>query len=342
MKKIILGLFLISSGSSFGQMPDSVQKYIDTAITIMQTRSLFSNTVNWARTRDTAFFIARDAKTYKQAFPALAYVFKQLKDYHGMAANEDTSYRYPPPVNFDSVLSKGIKAEFLKGNKIISRYYDKTGIGYLRIPSMNVFSQEDIDKKANALRDSLCGLLAKNIKGLIIDLRMNAGGNSAPMISGISPVLKDSILGYGVDRDNNFLAPAIIRNGVLLDENGVSLANVKNQCPVNSPVKMAVLIGPSTISSGEILAVYLKQQKNTRFFGEPSGHFCNATEGFLFMNNQGYLLLSVNKIADAKKRVYHKMYISPDKFISSKQDNFTDLFSDPAFNSAYDWLNRNK
>ena len=79
-KKFIFGLVLFIAYKSFGQIPDSVNRYIDTAITIMQTQSLFSNNINWKRTRDTAFSIAQNAKTYKQAFPAIAYVFAQLKD----------------------------------------------------------------------------------------------------------------------------------------------------------------------------------------------------------------------------------------------------------------------
>jgi C-terminal processing protease CtpA/Prc len=104
-------------------------------------------------------------------------------------------------------------------------------------------------------------------------------------------------------------------------------------------LQVAVLIGPSTVSPGEILSVFLKQQKNVKVFGEPTPGFCNATKGFMFMNNKGYLLLSVNTIADADKHVYDKMFVEPDVYIKS-EDNYENLLSDPTVAAAIEWLNR--
>lgn len=318
------------------QIPDSVKAYIDSAIDIMQSKSLYGKNLPWSQIRDSAYLKAGGARSYSEAFPAIAYAFQQLKDYHGMVANKDTFYRYPPPVNFDQLLSKGIKKEFLKGNKIVIAFL-VNDVGYIRVPSINVFSQEDIDKRANMLRDSLCALLAKKPKKLIVDLRMNSGGNSAPMITGISPLLTNTILGYGVDREGKFLSPVKLKNGVVVDERGKELVNIHNHCAGQADIPIAVLTGPSTVSSGEILAVYLKQQKNVKLFGEPTPGFCNATEGFLFMNNQGYLLLSVNKIADGKKHIYQAMRVEPDVVVKS-DDNYEDLLSDPTVGAAMGWL----
>jgi C-terminal processing protease CtpA/Prc len=203
---------------------------------------------------------------------------------------------------------------------------------------MNVTRQDDIDKRANMLRDSLCMLMSRNPKGIIIDLRMNNGGNSAPMISGIGPLFQSSLLGYGVDRDGKFLEAVRLKDEVLTNEKGDKMASVKNTCSINKQIPIGVLIGPSTTSSAEILAVYLKQQANVKLFGESTPGFCNATEGFLFMNNQGYLLLSVNKIADARKYVYEEMLVRPDIYIKSA-DNYDNLIADPTVIAALGWLN---
>jgi carboxyl-terminal processing protease len=341
MKKILfvtIILTVIVASNGHAQMPDSVKNYIDTAITIMKTRSLFAKDLPWVQITDSAYYKAKDANSYKAAFPALAFAFEQLKDYHGMLQAEGGSYRYPPPINFDSALSKGIKKEFLKGNRIVTALLDG-GVGYIRVPSMNVFSQADIDKKANMLRDSLCVLLAKKPKRLIVDLRMNSGGNSAPMITGISPLLTNSILGYGVDRNGMILSPTRLKNGVVVDEKGNKMVNIHNHCKAPKNIPIAVLTGPSTVSSGEILTVFLRQQKNVKVFGEPTAGFCNATEGFLFANNEGYLLLSVNKIADAKKNVCHEMLVRPDVYVKS-DDNYENLLQDPTVVKALEWLQR--
>jgi hypothetical protein len=337
LKSLFIALLLFWSKNIVAQLPDSVRTYIDSALYFMQTKSLNGKELDWRSIRDSAYQKAQGAKRYKEAFPAIAYAFRKLKDYHGMVANEDTFYHYPPPLNFDEVLSPGIKKEFLKGSRIVTANLNGS-IAYLRIPTMNVTRQADIDKRANQLRDSLCMLMSRNPKGIIIDLRMNSGGNSAPMISGIGPLFRSSLLGYGVDRDGKFLEAVRLKDGVLTNEKGDKMANVKNTCSINKSIPITVLIGPSTVSSAEILAVYLKQQANVKLFGEPTPGFCNATEGFLFMNNQGYLLLSVNKIADARKYVYEEMLVRPDIYIKS-EDNYDNLITDPTVIAALKWLN---
>ena len=186
-KRLVILLVFFYSSNLIAQTPDSVKVYIDSALYFMQTKSLNGKHLDWNKIRDSVRIKASDAKNYKEAFPAIAYAFQQLKDYHGVLAGVDTFYRYPPPVNFDEVLSPGLKKEFLKGPKIVTAFLDGS-IAYLRIPGMNVTTQEDIDDRANKLRDSLCLLLNKNPKSIIIDLRMNSGGNSAPMVSGIGPL----------------------------------------------------------------------------------------------------------------------------------------------------------
>lgn len=320
------------------QIPDSVKLYIDSSLYFMRSKSLFANEVNWNQVKDSVYAQAKNAANYIEAFPAVLYAYKQLKDFHGMIVLDDTSYRYPPPINFDSVLSAGIKQEFLKGPKIVTHVFEN-GVVYLRVPSMNVFTQDDIDKRAAMLRDSLCMLLQKNPKHIIVDLRMNSGGNSAPMITGISPLFTNTVLGYGVDKDGKFLPPTQIKDGVLLDENGNKLVNINNDCTSQKNISIAVLTGYSTVSSGEILAAFLKQQNNVKLFGERTGGFCNATEGFVFMNEHAYLLLSVNKIADAKKHIYKDMFIQPDVYIKSA-DNYDDLLQDPTVEAAINWLEK--
>jgi carboxyl-terminal processing protease len=318
------------------QIQDSVKAYIDSALHLMQTKSLFANDVDWIRIRDTAYLKAVGTTTYEEAFPAVSYAFQQLKDYHGVIANKKTFYRYPPPVNFDEILSPGIKKEFLKGPRVVTAFFDGS-IAYLRVPGMNVTSQKVIDESANELRDSLCNLLNQNPKGIILDLRMNTGGNSAPMISGIGPLFQDTLLGYAVNREGSLIDAIRIKDGILLDESGKKMVNIISNCITDVKFTIAVLTGPSTVSSGEILAAFLKQQPNVKLFGEPTPGFCNATEGFHFMGDNGYLLLTVNRIADAGKQVYQEMLVQPDKYIKS-EDNYEDLAADPTVISALEWL----
>jgi hypothetical protein len=190
---VLLAFFFFCSKNTIAQTPDSVKSYIDSALYFMKSKSLYGQNLDWALIKDSAYQLASGSQNYQTAFPAIAYAFSQLKDYHGMVANRDTFFRYPPPVDFEKALSPGIKKEFLKGNKIVTAFLNNS-IAYLRVPSMNVTRQEAMNEKANYLRDSLCMLLNKNPSGIIIDLRMNTGGNAAPMISGVGPLFQNSLL----------------------------------------------------------------------------------------------------------------------------------------------------
>lgn len=340
--KILLVIFICIAFVNRGhaQMPEPVKKYIDSALYFMQQKSLYAKKVNWQRVKDSAITLAANAKTIKEAFPALVYAFKQLGDAHGMLANEDSVYRLPPHVNFDTILSLAVKKAFAKGPKIVTGF-TADNIAYLRVPSMNVQNQEGVDKLANRLRDSLCRLLAQNPAGIIIDLRLNGGGNSAPMITGISPLFNTNLLGYGVDRKGRFLSPVKLVNGAVADDNGQPQAHVQQSCSLSSKIPVAVLTGPGTASSGEILAVFLKQQQNVKTFGLPTAGFCNVTEGFLFMEQQGYLLLTVNRIADGRKKIYNDMFVTPDVRISGNED-YENFAGDAAVVAAAKWISTKK
>src|SRR3954451_24770410 len=110
-KTLLVVLLFFNNKNLIAQNPDSIKRYIDSALYLMQTKSLNGKNLNWNQIQDTTYLKAAGAKSYKEAFPAIAYAFQQLKDYHGVVAGEDTFYRYPPPVNFDKVLSPGIKKE---------------------------------------------------------------------------------------------------------------------------------------------------------------------------------------------------------------------------------------
>jgi carboxyl-terminal processing protease len=216
-----------------------------------------------------------------------------------MVAEPDTFARYPLHVNFEKLNSAGLKKEAAKGPRIVTAMLDNR-VAYLRVPTMLVNRQQAMNLIANQLRDSLCLLAANHPSGFIIDLRINNGGNSAPMLSGLGPLFHLPVLGYNVSRDGKITSPVKMVNGVVLDDDGKATVDIKNNCEIDPTVPIAILFGPSTTSSAEITAAFLKQQPHTRSFGQPTPGYCSATEGFLFAKQQGYLLLTVNRIADAK------------------------------------------
>lgn len=337
---IIVFCLVFTKGKSMAQMPDSVKTYIDSALYIMESKSIYAKNLDWNKIRDSTYQLGKKASNIQESFIAIKYAFEQLNDSHGMLASKSDYHRVPLSINFSEVLSPGIKSEFLKGNRFVHQFLPGN-IAYLRVPTMPITEQEDIDDLGNKLRNLLCELLAENPSGLILDLRMNSGGNSAPMLSGLGPIFHQEVIGYSVDKDGNLLNEIKLQDGVVIGENGEKMVNIQNSCMASPEMPIAVLIGPSTASSGEILAYLLHAQPNVSAFGEPSLGFCNATQGFFFMDQKGYLLLTVQMIADANQSVNFDMNVIPDVYIKS-DDNYENLLEDVTVLPAIDWIKGSK
>ncbi len=314
----------------------SVHLYVDSALTILQNKSLFADKVNWNLVKEEVYTQTQNIESIGESFGALKYAFTELNDHHGIFANPDTLYRLPPTKDYATLLSQGIKDEYLKGPRIVKRELGEA-IAYLRVPAMQVLEENEVKKQSNALREVLCELLSKNPTAMILDLRMNNGGNSVPMQSGLGPLFSSDTVGYMADKNNILSQPIILKNGVSILENGHPAVDIAQQCTCPKNLPIAILIGPATASSGEILAYMLAPQPNTRLIGEPSSGFLNATEGFVWMENQGYLLLSVARIADRNKQINQEMELHPDIYVKS-EDNYENLDKDITIQKAKEWL----
>lgn len=335
---LIIAIYLCFVSLAEGQVfkNPSVHHYVDSALIILQDKSLYADMVNWNLVKERVYSQTQKLETIEESFEALKYAFTELNDHHGLFANSDTLYRLPSTKDYSTLLSQGIKDEYLKGPRIVKRELGEA-IAYLRVPAMQVLEENEVKNQANALREALCELLSKNPTALILDLRMNNGGNSVPMQSGLGPLFTSDTIGYMANRHNLLGDPIILKNGVSLDSNGDKAVDITHQCACVKDLPIAILIGPATASSGEILAYMLAAQSNTRLIGEPSGGFLNATEGLLWMENQGYLLLSVARIADRNRQINQEMQLLPDIYVKS-EDNYENLEEDITIQKAKEWL----
>lgn len=330
---ILPALFLLSGiSAAFGQLPDSIKAHIDSSLSILKEYSLYGNTVKWPEIEARVYDKARSAATKAQTFEALTIAFDALGDRHAAYYQYDDQYKLPDP-GLLARYTDSIKAAWSRGPQIIHRMIGE--MAYLNVPFMGVSRQADIDNLANRLYDAVAELQAKNPRGWIIDLRLNGGGNIRPMLAGLAPFFKDGIVSYYIDRDGKATDKAAFRNGDFTID-GIVQATIKNKIPAFKPVKVAVLIGPGTASSGEGVAVVFSQRKKSRLFGEPSAGLANATNGFVFNGEQSYYLISAAYIGTKKKKPVPES-VKPDVTIKGN-DAFSDPASDTVVQAAVEWL----
>ncbi|MBD1208285.1 MAG: hypothetical protein H9535_07645 [Ignavibacteria bacterium] len=225
-----------------------------------------------------------------------------------------------------------IVTELSKGPRIVIQRHGE--IGYVRIPHMPFVEQTQIDKYANMLNDSVCKVSSVGVKAWIVDLRMNAGGNFRPMLAGIASLLCDGILGGFVNSDGKTSEVFELRNGQLFinDNQEVTVSRIFKQ---NCQLPMAVLIGSSTGSSGEVTAIVLTGRSTTKFFGQPTFGMANSTQGFYLSNKQIYILLTTAQLKNSKGKKFNNRVLPDQTFKHSIQLN---LENDKLVEVAEKWL----
>ncbi len=322
---LVVVTILFLNATSFAQSQE-VKHLLDTTILLLKEHSVNARKIDWTKLTNKATADSKQIQSPSGLGPLMRYLFDAVNDFHGSFGYMDSVFKLPlrgiEP-------SDSVKNEWSKGIGIEVQTVAK-GIGYLRIPYMSNEDKEGLDRKAQLLNDSLCALMQNNVRGLIIDLRLNGGGAMFPMILGISALLDTGRIGsFTADksiwylRDRNFL----------LDT--TTMATLDSVCIIARNLPVAVLIGAGTGSSGEFLAVALKSRANTKFFGSKTAGYVTSIMGFNLAPS-AYVHISTGYGADKNGRIY-KQAIRPDVFVDAA-DSFNDLPNDGKVRAAIKWL----
>jgi C-terminal processing protease CtpA/Prc len=258
----------------------------------------------------------------------MRYLYKSINDFHGAFFWKDSTFQWR---HDELKISDSLINEWKKGVQSITAVLDKN-IGYLRIPSMPGGSKEDFDRKAQTLNDSLCVLLSKNIKGIILDARLDGGGAMFPMILGVRQLLSDGFIGsFRTKKKENW---TIKNNGFFIDT--TLLTEVKPKCEVNAQnIPVVILVGPGTGSSGEFFLMAFKGRKKTILLGSQTSGWVTVNTG-IQINDTAFMNLSIGYGTDRNGKIY-KEAIVPDVTITGV-DKFNDIANDEKIKAAIKWL----
>jgi carboxyl-terminal processing protease len=323
----IVVVLLLSPSLVLAQSPE-VKFLIDTSISIMRQNAVNASQVNWDVLKEEALKKAADITNPYQLGNVMRYLYKSINDFHGAFFYRDSTFRWSQKefVVSDSIMNEwkkrsGIKTKLLNGN-----------IGYLRIPSMPVADNKEFNSKAQDLNDSLCSLLTKNIKGIILDLRLNGGGAMHPMILGVEQLLGHGHVGsFHVKKEEGWF---INEDGFFVDTTLFGLIVPASKINAqNMPVVM--LISPATGSAAECLIISFKGRKNTVLLGSSTAGYVTVNTGFP-ISNMAFMNLAVGYSADRNGKLYTTA-IAPDIPFTGT-DKFNDIENDEKVKAAMQWL----
>ncbi|MET3980609.1 carboxyl-terminal processing protease [Mucilaginibacter sp. UYP25] len=297
MKLKLLACLLALPFLSVAQQPltgaDSARKLIDTALSYAKKNSIYRGNTDWNKLNDSVRAKSMGAKSIIEAMPAV----------------------------------------FKKGTPHVETAMLANGYGYILIPGNNPTKQGETQIIAAQIQDSLSKLNPAKLKGIIIDLRLNTGGNMWPMILGVGNLVSKGKLGTFIYPDASKNESWLVKDTSIYSDT-IKVCSIKAICKVNPKIKIAVLTSPYTASSGEATAITFKGQKNACIIGDTTAGYTTANESFSMYGVE--FIMAQAAEADRNGKIYYKN-VPPDKEVIAG-DNFTDLSKDAKIIAALSWM----
>lgn len=337
MKRCLWALLLLFPYISNAQKADSVRLFVDSALNVMQKRSLFAKYLDWPKIRDSVHRLTKEATTYENAAPALKFAFNLLNDKHGWLVLNGESYSNPFLLRDNSRINDATKNIITKPAVRCAVLQNK--YAYLSIPFFGGQTTKAMNDFAQRIQDSLCKSISSSTKGIIIDLRLNGGGNMYPMVIGVSNLLEDGKLSESINANGEVDGTTTMKNHsiTLLDTMVVKL---KNSCPIIQSIPLAVLIGPATGSSGEQLAIVLSTRKKSILIGEHTAGYVTGNNGFLLPGRDNGIVIGESYTKDKNGKVYLDDVSPAIKIIGG--DDFLNLLNDKKIQAAINWFSEKR
>jgi carboxyl-terminal processing protease len=182
--------------------------------------------------------------------------------------------------------------------------------------------------------------IKSGLRGWVVDLRENTGGNCWPMLAGIGPILGEGVAGYFASQGSTkeyIYELWGYEHGFSVSEKGLKMVVVTKPYKVKKALPIAVLIGNKTGSSGEVMVTSFKNHPRARLFGEPTGGYSTANWIYNLSDN-ATIELTTSVYADRKKVHYGKK-IEPDVRVENTAAN-QDLTNDSVIKEALNWLKK--
>lgn len=276
-------------GPDFGLylVPPSAERYGKDALATIGKNGIYSGSDEWKSTYEECLKMIENAESYEDTYPAVKKALSVGGGKHSMlmtkSESQSTSDSYDevlPTVSLDGDIAIIKLPDFL-GTAEAGRKYAKVAEDFIH---------ENRDK----------------IKGVVLDLRGNTGGDMGPMATAVSSLLPDGELMYYHYR--SYDVPVTLKDGVI-SNTGTGGKSLYPDEKLKVPV--AILTDDMTASSGEALMLCFRGLENTRTFGAPTAGYTSVNMLYsLYDGAQMYLTVAFDKARTGE--VFEETRIEPD------------------------------
>ena len=247
-------LLLAVAGGLLAGCGTPEQNYVKKAVKLMNKHGLFAEGPAWEAARADA--LAANPATMDEAYDVCRQALKVAGGKHSFIY---TVERQQQSAAEDKETAPSVTLR-------------EDGILLITIPEFSGQTKDENQRYARTVLDALPEEgtpEAGTLKGVVIDLRGNTGGNMYPMIAAIHRFLPDdTILRFKSRKFSTPITKLFVLQSLDLREQMLII------CPV------ALLTDENTASSGEATLLCFRGLKNTRTFGAPTAGYASANKPY--------------------------------------------------------------
>ncbi len=300
-----------------GRVPDkNAMAYVNAACDTIAQHAVYKDSVDINALREVAWKLAGTDNDPVDHHLAVEYLLQALGDHHSFLLTREQYSAWemesaPDAITFPSY-------------RIIE------GCGYVSVPGF--FSGDSLTMLAfaDSLQRALGKMNARGIKGWIVDLRQDDGGNMAPMVCGLGPLFDPGVLGTLTDVRGTVQRWSY-GDGVYAWD-GVPSLRIVEPVSLSRKLPIAVLTSSRTGSSGECTTISFIGNGRTRSFGQ-------ATFGLITGNGEfelpdgARMFMASTIMGDRNGKLFHGP-IAPDEPVEQPADQGYDA----ALDAALKWI----
>ncbi len=342
MKKFLVFIFIIicafnCNAQELNTSQDSIKVFYDELFSILENEYLYKDNVNWKEIEPKVRKNLKEYSDFNCSLDEVASLFNLINaDHCKVYYNQNTysgNFETPTQKDFSEQWVKKYSTEPNFEVKVLDNEY-----GYILMPGMMFedVSSKNIHKLSQPMYDEIYNIKSsKNIKGWIIDLRFNTGGNITPMLLALYDFLGDNDVWGVLDINKKKVTNVKLSNGKYIN-NSKKSSYIKPKGMLLDEAKVAIITNLATGSSGEVTALAFKGRKNVNFIGEKTNGK-TTTNTLANLPFGAYMALTVGYDCDRNGNFYEQ--IIPDVKVS-KQDNFENLLLDRNIQEAIEFISR--
>ena len=281
---------------------------LDEALDLMQKHYYKKRGVEWDSLIANARARLCASGSCDEAYQTINWCFGQLQESHSFIMQPTRAAVY----NYDTAALKEKPALKDLVGEIEGRLLGN-GIAYITVPWVGTTDSAICTAVADSLQQTIARLDGQGAHKWIVDLRKNSGGNCWPMLAGIGPLLGDGTCGYFVSRTEKVAIS--YSDGAAMQGKYTRCRCSKTYKRKTDSIRIAVLMGPRTCSSGEIVALAFKGKAEVSFYGQPTAGLTTANSTYT-LSDKSMLVLTVCMEADRTGRVCEGRLV-PDEIVST-------------------------